>query len=98
MVFAGFVGSTNTVIKTVGFGIATAVLLDAFMVRMTIVPAVLALLGDRAWRLPRWLEAALPRLDIEGKNLERGQTAAQGPPDASESGESAERRQPANDR
>lgn len=59
-------------IKMVGFGLAAAVLLDAFVVRMAIVPAVLALLGDRAWWLPRWLDRLLPHVDIEGGALARG--------------------------
>ncbi|MEU0955531.1 MMPL family transporter [Streptomyces niveus] len=68
-VFSGFIGSTESMIKTVGFGLAIAVLFDAFLVRMTIVPAVLAILGDKAWWLPRWLDRALPRVDIEGAAL-----------------------------
>ncbi|MFJ6567390.1 MMPL family transporter [Streptomyces sp. NPDC091292] len=68
-VFSGFIGSTESMIKTIGFGLAIAVLFDAFFVRMTIVPAVLALLGDKAWWLPRWLDRLLPRVDIEGSGL-----------------------------
>ncbi|MFC9747919.1 MMPL family transporter [Streptomyces niveus] len=68
-VFSGFIGSTESMIKTVGFGLAIAVLFDAFLVRMTIVPAVLAILGDKAWWLPRWLDRLLPRVDIEGAAL-----------------------------
>ncbi|GGN10559.1 membrane protein [Streptomyces fuscichromogenes] len=70
-VFAGFIGESESMIKMIGFGMATAVLLDAFVVRMAIVPAVLALLGDRAWRLPKWLDRLLPRVDIEGEALTR---------------------------
>ncbi|WP_131747343.1 MMPL family transporter [Frankia sp. Cppng1_Ct_nod] len=70
-VFSGFIGSGEAVIKMVGFGLTTAVLLDAFVVRMTIVPAVLALLGDRAWWMPRWLHRVLPRVDVEGSALGR---------------------------
>jgi len=70
-VFSGFIGAGDSLIKMIGFGLAIAVLFDAFVVRMTIVPAALALLGDRAWWLPRWLDRALPRLDIEGKALTR---------------------------
>ena len=55
----------------IGFGLAIAVLFDAFVVRMAIVPAVLALLGDRAWWLPRWLDRVLPRVDVEGEALRR---------------------------
>ncbi|MEV0780994.1 MMPL family transporter [Streptomyces sp. NPDC050428] len=68
-VFSGFVGSTESMIKTIGFGLAIAVLFDAFLVRMTIVPAVLAILGENAWWLPRWLDRLLPRVDIEGAAL-----------------------------
>ncbi|MFD8520052.1 MMPL family transporter [Streptomyces capillispiralis] len=68
-VFSGFVGSGESMIKTIGFGLAVAVLFDAFVVRMALVPAVLALLGDRAWWLPRRLDALLPRVDIEGAGL-----------------------------
>ncbi|MFB6819908.1 MMPL family transporter [Streptomyces sp. NPDC056347] len=70
-VFAGFIGADEAMIKALGFGLAAAVLLDAFVVRMTIVPAVLALLGERAWQLPRWIDRILPRVDIEGENLAR---------------------------
>ncbi|MFD6330590.1 MMPL family transporter [Streptomyces niveus] len=84
-VFSGFIGSTESMIKTVGFGLAIAVLFDAFLVRMTIVPAVLAILGDKAWWLPRWLDRLLPRVDIEGAAL----TAP-----ATESPAEAERREP----
>ncbi|MET8100296.1 MMPL family transporter [Streptomyces sp. NPDC005236] len=68
-VFAGFIGSGEQMIKTIGFGLAVAVFFDAFVVRMAIVPAVLALLGDRAWWLPRRLDSALPDFDVEGARL-----------------------------
>ncbi|MBT2409872.1 MMPL family transporter [Streptomyces sp. ISL-12] len=70
-VFSGFVGSVESMIKVIGFGLAVAILFDAFVVRMAVVPAVLALLGDRAWRLPRRLERLLPDLDVEGGRLTR---------------------------
>ncbi|MFJ8105978.1 MMPL family transporter [Streptomyces sp. NPDC096132] len=70
-VFAGFIGESDSMIKMIGFGMATAVLLDAFVVRMALVPAVLALLGDRAWWLPKWLDRLLPRVDVEGEALTR---------------------------
>ncbi|MFC5219273.1 MMPL family transporter [Streptomyces coerulescens] len=70
-VFAGFIGESDSMIKMIGFGLASAVLLDAFVVRMAIVPAVLALLGDRAWWLPKWLDRILPRVDVEGEALGR---------------------------
>ncbi|GAA2104361.1 MMPL family transporter [Streptomyces albiaxialis] len=80
-VFAGFIGSSEQMIKTIGFGLAAAVVLDAFVVRMTLVPAVLALLGHRAWRLPRWLDRITPNFDVEGEKLhaEEGQGAAPHP-------------------
>ncbi|MFW6693022.1 MMPL family transporter [Streptomyces sp. MAR4 CNX-425] len=70
-VFAGFVGMNSPTIQTMGVGLAAAVLFDAFVVRMAIVPAVLALLGRRAWWLPRILNRVLPNVDIEGEALSR---------------------------
>ncbi|CAM5545805.1 MMPL family transporter [Streptomyces fumanus] len=68
-VFAGFIGSSESMVKMIGFGLAVAVLFDAFVVRMALVPAVLALLGKRAWWLPKWLDRALPNVDVEGEGL-----------------------------
>jgi RND superfamily putative drug exporter len=68
-VFSGFIGSSDSMVKMIGFGLAVAVLFDAFVVRMAIVPAVLALLGKRAWWLPKWLDRALPNVDVEGESL-----------------------------
>ncbi|MFF0203605.1 MMPL family transporter [Streptomyces sp. NPDC005017] len=68
-VFAGFIGSSESMIKMIGFGLAIAVFFDAFVVRMAIVPAVLALLGRRAWWLPKWLDRILPNVDVEGEGL-----------------------------
>jgi RND superfamily putative drug exporter len=68
-VFAGFVGMSNPTIQTMGVGLAAAVAFDAFVVRMAIAPAVLALLGHRAWWLPRILNRVLPNVDIEGEAL-----------------------------
>ncbi|MEV5198515.1 MMPL family transporter [Streptomyces sp. NPDC053720] len=68
-VFAGFIGSSEQMVKMIGFSLAIAVFFDAFVVRMAIVPAVLALLGDRAWSLPRWLDRILPNVDVEGEGL-----------------------------
>ncbi|SEN09806.1 MMPL family transporter [Actinacidiphila rubida] len=70
-VFAGFIGSSESMIKMMGFGLAIAVAFDAFIVRMTIVPAVLALLGRAAWWLPGWLQRALPNVDVEGEQLRK---------------------------
>lgn len=70
-VFGGFISSSESMIKMIGFGLAIAVFFDAFVVRMAIVPAVLALLGKRAWWLPKWLDRALPNVDVEGEGLRR---------------------------
>ncbi|WP_324783236.1 MMPL family transporter [Streptomyces sp. H51] len=68
-VFSGFIGSSESMVKMIGFGLAIAVFFDAFLVRMAIVPAVLVLLGRRAWWLPRWLDRVLPNVDVEGEGL-----------------------------
>ncbi|MFB7246084.1 MMPL family transporter [Streptomyces populi] len=68
-VFSGFIGSSESMIKMIGFGLAIAVFFDAFVVRMALVPAVLALLGKRAWWLPKWLDRLLPNVDVEGEGL-----------------------------
>ena len=68
-VFAGFVFSHLTMIRPMGFGLAFGVLADAFIVRMTLTPAVMHLLGEKAWWIPRWLDRMLPDVDIEGARL-----------------------------
>jgi len=70
-VFGGFVLVDDPVIKSVGFALAVGVAIDAFVVRMTIVPAVMSLLGRAAWWLPGWLGRVLPNVDIEGERLRR---------------------------
>ncbi|SEE99178.1 MMPL family transporter [Streptomyces sp. Ag109_O5-10] len=82
-VFSGFITSSESMIKMIGFGLAIAVFFDAFVVRMAIVPAVLALLGKRAWWLPKWLDRALPNVDVEGEGLRAlsGEAAATGKED-----------------
>ncbi|MFG2311554.1 MMPL family transporter [Streptomyces sp. NPDC048566] len=73
-VFSGFIAEDNDLVKMMGFALASAVLFDAFVVRMAIVPALFALLGAKAWWLPRWLDVILPDLDVEGAKLGRGRT------------------------
>ncbi|HET6738298.1 MAG TPA: MMPL family transporter [Kribbella sp.] len=68
-VFAGFILVEDPIIKAIGFGLTIGVLIDAFVVRMTLVPAILSLLGDRAWWFPKWLDRLTPRVDIEGESL-----------------------------
>ena len=70
-VFSGFVGADESMIKMIGFGLAIAVVFDAFVVRMAIVPALLSLLGNKAWYLPKWLARLLPDIDVEGEKLSR---------------------------
>jgi RND superfamily putative drug exporter len=83
-VFGGFVFSPVSSGRAMGFGLAVGVLADAFLVRMTLTPAVMAMLGERAWYLPRWMERLLPRLDVEGRRVpghEPARTAAESDPD-----------------
>lgn len=70
-VFGGFIFSHTTMIRPVGFGLAVGVLIDAFLVRLILVPAALKLLGPAAWWLPKWLDRILPDVDVEGAKLER---------------------------
>ncbi len=68
-VFAGFVFSHLSMIRAIGFALAIGVLFDAFIVRMTLTPAIMHLLGHRAWYIPRWLEKILPDVDVEGSKI-----------------------------
>jgi uncharacterized membrane protein YdfJ with MMPL/SSD domain len=68
-VFAAFLLDPDPVIKSIGLSLAFGVLADAFVVRLTLVPAVMALLGKSAWKLPRRLEKVVPDVDIEGERL-----------------------------
>lgn len=70
-VFAGFIFSHLNMVRPLGFAMAFGVLVDAFVVRMTIVPAVMYLLGGKAWWLPRWLDRILPDVDVEGARLRK---------------------------
>ncbi|ROR46565.1 MMPL family transporter [Kitasatospora cineracea] len=79
-VFGGFVFNHDPIIKSIGFALAIGVFIDAFIVRMTLVPAAMALLGRRAWTLPRWLDRITPDVDIEGTNLPPSTSGSQ--PDA----------------
>ncbi|BDV31676.1 MMPL family transporter [Microbacterium terricola] len=70
-VFAAFVPEGDSSLKPIALGLAVGIAVDAFIVRMTLVPAVMALLGDKAWWMPRWLDRILPHFDIEGEAVER---------------------------
>jgi putative drug exporter of the RND superfamily len=65
VVFLAFVGSSEVFLKLMGIGMATAILVDATVVRMMLVPAVMQLLGRATWWIPGWLDRILPRLDVE---------------------------------
>jgi putative drug exporter of the RND superfamily len=66
VVFGAFVLESNRVIKLFGVGLATAVFLDATIVRMLLVPATMELLGNKNWWIPKWLDRVLPKVDVEG--------------------------------
>ena len=78
-VFAAFVPEGDTSLKPIALGLAAGIAIDAFLVRMTLVPAVMALLGDKAWWMPAWLERVLPHFDIEGEAVERELSLAEWP-------------------
>ena len=67
-VFAGFIFNHDATIQAIGFALAVGILVDAFIVRMTIVPAIMTLLGKSAWWIPRWLDRILPHVSIEGED------------------------------
>lgn len=69
-VFAGFASADLAMIRPIGFGLAVGVLIEAFLVRATLIPAVTGLLGEAAWYLPRWMDRLLPDVDVEGEALE----------------------------
>ncbi|WP_179885436.1 MMPL family transporter [Bacillus cereus] len=68
-VFIGFMLAPDTIIKSIGMALTFGVFFDAFIVRMTIVPAVMILMGNSAWYLPKWLDKILPNIDVEGESI-----------------------------
>ena len=78
-VFAAFVPEGDSNIKPIALALAVGIAVDAFVVRMTLVPAVMALLGKHAWWMPKWLDRILPRFDIEGEAVEREDRLADWP-------------------
>lgn len=70
-VFAAFVPEGDSSIKPIALGLAVGIAIDAFLVRMTLIPALLTLMGEKAWWMPRWLDRVLPHFDIEGEAVER---------------------------
>jgi RND superfamily putative drug exporter len=65
VVFLAFLAAPDVFLNLFGIGLASAIFLDATLVRMVLVPAVMQLLGDRNWWIPKWLERTLPRFDVE---------------------------------
>ena len=65
VVFGSFLGESDRVVKLFGLGLSVAVLMDATIVRLLLVPATMELLGDRNWWIPRWLDRILPKVHIE---------------------------------
>ena len=89
-VFGGFIFAESAMIRPIGFGLAFGVLVDAFLVRLLLMPALMHLFGDAAWWLPKWLDKIMPNVDVEGSALERshgfdhedeGETAAASNPE-----------------
>jgi RND superfamily putative drug exporter len=70
-VFLGFVTDPDVVVKTIGLGLAAAIVIDVLVVRLVVAPAVMALLGERAWGLPGWLDRLLPDVSLEGGEAPR---------------------------
>jgi membrane protein YdfJ len=68
-VFIGFIATPDAMVKSIGLSLTFGVLFDAFVVRLTIVPAVMKLMGRAAWYMPRWLDRLLPDIDVEGEKL-----------------------------
>jgi len=68
-VFAGFIFTEDIIIKQIGFALTIGIFIDAFIVRMTLVPAIMAIFDSKAWWMPKWLDRMLPNLDVEGDKL-----------------------------
>jgi RND superfamily putative drug exporter len=73
VVFLAFLAAPDTFLKLFGIGLASAIFLDATLVRMVLVPAVMQLLGRRNWWIPKWLERVLPNLDVEPRSVAAAQ-------------------------
>jgi len=82
-VFVAFVPEGDSSLKPIALGLAAGIAIDAFLVRMTLIPALMAILGERAWEIPAWLDRILPSVDIEGEAVERERRLADWPGDDS---------------
>ena len=76
-VFSGFMVPPDPIIKSVGFAFAFGIMVDAFLIRMTLIPALMTVMGRHAWWLPSWLDRILPNVDLEGATLDRDLDAAE---------------------
>jgi RND superfamily putative drug exporter len=70
-VFLGFATGDDTIVKMFGVGLGAAILIDVLIVRMVVSPALMALLGDKAWWIPEWLDRVLPNVSLEGGHEDR---------------------------
>ncbi|MCE5288641.1 MAG: MMPL family transporter [Nocardiaceae bacterium] len=70
-VFSGFMLMDEPIVQSMGFALAVAVFFDAFIVRMALIPALMYLMGEKAWYLPKWLDRLLPKVDVEGEGLQK---------------------------
>lgn len=77
-VFIAFVFQEDSAIKSMGISLAFGVLFDAFIVRMTLIPALTKLFGKGSWYIPKWLGSVLPKIDIEGKALDQDHSNTKG--------------------
>jgi RND superfamily putative drug exporter len=68
-VFGAFILDPQIFLKIIGIGMAAAVVIDATIIRLVLVPATMELLGDKNWWMPAWLDRVIPRLDIEGSHV-----------------------------
>jgi RND superfamily putative drug exporter len=80
VVFTSFVLDTDPTVKMLAIGMAFAVLIDASLVRMVLVPSIMSLLGEHAWWMPHWLEPVVPRLQLEGSAAAEAETTPAGSP------------------
>ena len=65
-VFGAFILDDQIFLKIIGIGMAAAVIIDATVIRLVLVPSTMELLGDKNWWMPKWLDRIIPNLDIEG--------------------------------
>jgi RND superfamily putative drug exporter len=70
VVFGSFVTSDARFMKLLGLGLAVAIFLDAFVIRVVLMPAIMRVLGSRSWWIPQWLDRVLPHIDIDGNDVE----------------------------